>query len=90
MPVILTQRLFARVQKILLISLSTRDAAWTHAQDFETGSESCSLHRADGLLMKLGITDDAAYADILFWQFELGLYENQKVSLRFQFGGDRL
>src|SRR5262249_35169022 len=67
-----------RVEKELHVSLGSRQAAASHALDAEH-RPSRALNLLDGPLVHLGIADDAALADLLSFELELRLHQDQNL-----------
>ena len=69
-------RSFAGVQKVLLISFGSGEAAGLEAEDLEAGGFSGAANAFRGTDVQFFFTDDAAGADVFAAQFELGFDED--------------
>ena len=83
MNAILLHRVFARVQKILLIAFRTCQLAGLHVQTGETRRFGGVAHDGDGFFVKRFVRDDAPGANLFAAQFELRLHQDEKVGARF-------
>jgi hypothetical protein len=77
------------VEKIFLIAFGAGDAARLHSEDGEAAFFGGGAQAGNGALVQLRIADDAAFADELFFEFELGLDENEKCGVGRSDGGER-
>jgi hypothetical protein len=88
--VILLQRIFARVEKILLIAFRAGETAGADGEDGELKVFSGGADFGDRFFVEGGVGDDAAFCDVGAGEFELRFYEDQEIRAGFEECGGRL